>query len=226
MRRLDQLLSSIGYASRREVQTLVKDGRIHINGVLATRSDVRVDPATVTFDGEPLEAPDGLIAILHKPLDYVCSRSEDEGATIYDLLPPHWSDRNPPVTSVGRLDKDTTGVLIITDIGPLVQRYTSPRAVVEKVYEVTVDKDLDPALIPVFASGTIMLRSETKPCLPATLNITGLRTASLTITEGRYHQVRRMFASQGYHVEALHRSRFADYTLDDLEPGEWRLVVA
>lgn len=226
MRRLDQLLSSLGYASRREVQALVKAGRVQINGAPATKSDLRVDPATVTLDGEPLEAPDGLLAILHKPLGHVCSRSDGEGPTIYELLPPRWSNRNPPVTSIGRLDKDTSGLLLITDIGPLVQRYTSPRAEVEKVYEVTVDKDLDPALILIFASGTILLRNEDKPCLPATLHITGPRTASLTITEGRYHQVRRMFASQGYHVEALHRSCFAGYTLDDLEPGKWRLVTA
>jgi 16S rRNA pseudouridine516 synthase len=225
MRRLDQLLSSLGYASRREVQALVKAGRVLINESPAVKADVRVDPAAVTLDGEPLEAPDGLLAILHKPLGHVCSRSDGEGPTIYELLPPRWSNRNPPVTSIGRLDKDTSGLLLITDLGSLVQRFTSPRAEVEKVYEVTVDKDLDPALIPVFASGTILLRNEDKPCLPATLTITGPRTATLTITEGRYHQVRRMFASQGYHVEALHRSRFGDYTLGDLQPGEWRVVT-
>ena len=128
------------------------------------------------------------------------------------------------MTSVGRLDKDTSGVLLITDIGPLVQRYTSPRAEVEKVYEVTVDRDLDTSLIETFASGTVMLRGENKPCLPAKLEITGTRTASLTISEGRYHQVRRMFASQGWHVEALHRSRFGEHQLGDLAAGEWRLI--
>jgi 16S rRNA pseudouridine516 synthase len=226
MRRLDQLLSSLGYASRREVPALVKAGRVCVDGVPAKKADVRVDAAAVTLDGEPLEAPDGLLAILYKPLGHVCSRSDGEGPTIYELLPPRWSNRNPPVTSIGRLDKDTSGALLITDIGPLVQRFTSPRAEVEKVYEVTVDKDLDPALIPVFAAGAILLRNENKPCLPAALTITGPRTASLTLMEGRYHQVRRMFASQGYHVEALHRSRFGSYALDDLQPGEWKVVVA
>jgi 16S rRNA pseudouridine516 synthase len=105
-----------------------------------------------------------------------------------------------------------------------VQRYTSPRAEVEKVYEVTVDRDLDPCLIETFASGTVMLRGENKPCLPAKLEITGTRTASLTISEGRYHQVRRMFASQGWHVEALHRSRFGEHQLGDLAAGEWRMI--
>lgn len=226
MRRLDQLLSSIGYCSRREVQALIKQGLVTVNGVVAKRADERVDPATVLYDGEPLEAPDGLLAILHKPIDYVCTHAEDEGPNIYELLPPHWLDRNPAVTSIGRLDKDTSGLLLVSDIGTLVHRLTSPRSDVEKVYEVTVDRDLDTALIPIFSSGTIMLRSEDKPCLPAQLEITGERTASLTITEGRYHQVRRMFASQGYHVEALHRARFGEYTLEGLAEGEWRLVDA
>lgn len=224
MRRLDQLLASLGYASRREVQAMVKAGRVHIGGIPATKADLRVDPHNVTLDGEPLEAPDGLLAILHKPLGRVCTHGDGEGPTIYELLPPRWSNRNPPVTSIGRLDKDTSGLILITDIGDLVHHYTSPRSEVEKIYDVTVDRDLDPALPATFAAGTILLRSEAKACLPATLKITGPRAASLTLTEGRYHQVRRMFASQGYHVETLHRSRFGDYTLDNLRPGEWRLL--
>jgi len=224
MRRLDQLLSSLGYCSRREAEKVVKDGRVSIAGVPATRADQRANPHEVTLDGEPLEAPEGLLALLHKPTGYVCTHADGEGPTIYELLPAQWLSRNPPVTSVGRLDKDTSGVLLITDIGPLVQRYTSPRAEVEKVYEVTVVRDLDTSLIETFASGTVMLRGENKPCLPAKLEITGTRTASLTISEGRYHQVRRMFASQGWHVEALHRSRFGEHQLGDLAAGEWRLI--
>ena len=224
MRRLDQLLSSLGYCSRREAEKVVKEGRVCIAGVPATRADQRANPREVSLDGKPLEAPEGLLALLHKPTGYVCTHADGEGPTIYELLPAQWLSRNPPVTSVGRLDKDTSGVLLITDIGPLVQRYTSPRAEVEKVYEVTVDRDLDTSLIETFASGTVMLRGENKPCLPAKLEITGTRTASLTISEGRYHQVRRMFASQGWHVEALHRSRFGEHQLGDLAAGEWRLI--
>jgi 16S rRNA pseudouridine516 synthase len=224
MRRLDQLLSSLGYCSRREAEAVVKSGRVAIAGVIAKRSDQRADPHEVTLDGEPLEAPDGLLAVLHKPTGYVCTHADGEGPTIYELLPAQWLSRNPPVTSVGRLDKETSGLILITDIGPLVQRHTSPKAEVEKIYEVTVDHELDPGLVEIFASGQILLRGENKPCLPAHLSITGPLTASLTITEGRYHQVRRMFASQGWHVCALHRSRFAEYTLDGLEPGQWRMV--
>lgn len=222
LRRLDQLLSSLGYCSRRESVNLVKAGRVRVGGARAERADQRVPPAAVTVDGESLEAPDGLLALLHKPVGYVCTHADGDGPTIYELLPPRWLRRNPAVTSVGRLDKETSGVLLITDVGDLVHRCTSPKSDMEKVYEVDVDHDLDVRLIEVFASGTLLLRGDAKPCLPARLDIIGPRSARLTLTEGRYHQVRRMFASQGWHVTRLHRSRFGSYTLGGLQPGEWR----
>lgn len=224
LRRLDQLLGSLGYGSRREAQGMVAAGYVTVKGVVAERADVRVVAEDVLVKGQPLEAPDGLLAMFHKPLGYVCSRSDGEGATIYELLPARWSARNPAVTSVGRLDKDTSGLLLVTDRGDLVQRWTSPRAEVEKVYEVTVDKPLEASLVEVFASGTVMLRGEEKPCLPAQLEIVDERHARLSLMEGRYHQVRRMFASQGWHVTSLHRSWFGGYTLDELGVGEWRLL--
>jgi len=222
MRRLDQLLASLGYGSRRDIAAYIRECRVHLDGVLATRPDQKADPLHVTFDQQPLEAPHGLLVMLHKPVGYSCTHSEAEGSNIYELLPEQWLDRHPTVTSIGRLDKETSGLILITDLGPLVHRYTSPKSDLEKIYEVTVDSELDPALIPVFASGTILLRSETKPCLPAKLTLTGPTTATLSLTEGRYHQVRRMFASQGYKVTALHRTQFGPYHLADLPPGEWK----
>jgi 16S rRNA pseudouridine516 synthase len=224
MRRLDQVLSSLGYCSRREAMLVVKNGRVKHHGIVVTKSDQKVDPHAVTVDDEPLEAPDGLLAVLHKPAGYVCTHDENEGPTIYELLPDQWLRRHPAVTSVGRLDKDTSGLLLVTDIGPLVHRYTSPKAEMEKVYVAEVDRDLEASLIETFAKGDLMLRSEEKPCLPAKLELIAPRTARLTITEGRYHQVRRMFASQGWQVEKLHRERFGDYTLDDLAEGEWKML--
>lgn len=224
MRRLDQILSSLGYCSRKDAAGIVKAGRVRIGGEIATKTDQRVDAAAVTIDSHSLEAPDGLLAIFHKPAGYACSRSDGDGPTIYELLPDRWSRRNPAVTSIGRLDKDTSGLLLITDIGPLVHRLTSPKSDIEKVYEAEVDRDLDPSMIGVFAGGSLLLRGEDKPCLPAKLEITSPRTAKLTITEGRYHQVRRMFASQGWHVERLHRSRIGEYELGDLQAGEWRVL--
>ena len=125
---------------------------------------------------------------------------------------------------MGRLDKETTGLLLITDQGELVQRWTSPRHKVPKRYEVVTDRALEPGLVPLFASGTLRLPDESEPCLPATLEITGACTAHLDLIEGRYHQVRRMFASQGFRVVALHRSRFGTLGLGDLPQGEWREI--
>jgi 16S rRNA pseudouridine516 synthase len=115
-------------------------------------------------------------------------------------------------------------VLLLTDDGDLVQRWTSPRHGVTKLYEVTVDRDLPPALVERFASGTLLLDGEDKPCRPAKMEIISPRRARLELTEGRYHQVKRMFASQGCGVLQLHRSRFGEFTVEGLAPGEWRVL--
>lgn len=224
-RRLDQLLASLGYGSRRDAKALVEEGRVKVGGNVATKADIRVDASVVTVDDAPLEAPDGLLAVFHKPLGYTCTHSTDEGPTIYELLPPRWLSRKPAVTSVGRLDKDTSGLLLITDLGRLVQRFTSPKSEVEKVYEVTVDGLLTPEMAGVFAEGSLLLRGEDKPCLPARLEITGESTGTITIHEGRYHQVRRMFASQGVTVIRLHRTHFGPYDLAGLPEGTFRLLA-
>ena len=224
MRRLDQILSSFGYCTRRESERFIDEGRVKIAGELAERGDQRVDPALVTVEDEPLEGLEGLLVMLHKPVGYACTHSEREKPTIYELLPERWLKRNPAVTSIGRLDKDTSGLILITDQGSLVQRYTSPKSEIDKVYVAEVDRDLDTGLIEVFARGDLMLHDEEKPCLPARLEMVSPRTARLTIMEGRYHQVRRMFASQGWHVETLHRERFGPHELGDLKSGEWRML--
>ena len=222
--RLDQLLASLGYGTRREVRNMVDRGLVKVNGEVADAFDAKVDPQTVLVKGEPLDAPDGLVAVFHKPVGYVCSHASDEGPTIYDLLPKRWPFRNPTVTSVGRVDKDTSGILLLTDQGKRVQKWPSPKSEMDKVYEVEVDLPLHERIIPVFASGTLLLESENRPCLPAQVEIVGTHQARLTLQEGRYHQVRRMFASQGWHVEILHRSRFGEYLLVDLNEGVWRVL--
>ena len=193
-----------------------------VNGQRAEAVDQKARAADVQVDGEPVEAPEGILALLHKPAGHVCSHDEREGPRVFDLLPARWLKRNPPVTTVGRLDKDATGALLITDQGELVHRWTSPKRHVTKLYEVTVDRDLEPGLTGVFASGELRLDDEPKPCLPAKLEITGPRTARLELTEGKYHQVKRMFASQGWTVLRLHRSRFGEFELGDLPVGQWR----
>ena len=222
--RIDQMLSRHGYCSRGESRGWLKAGRVRIGDLIAKDPSEKVLLADLRIDGEPVDHPEGILVMLHKPAGLVCSRDEREGANVFSLLPERWSRRNPPITSVGRLDKETTGLLLITDRGELVQRWTSPRHKVTKRYEVLVDQDLTPELIPLFASGTLRLPDESDPCLPATLTLTGTRTASLDLIEGRYHQVRRMFASQGFRVESLHRSRFGAIDLGNLPQWQWCAV--
>lgn len=221
MRRLDQLLANLGYCSRSEARLWVTRGRVSISDTVARNIGKKVDPAEVRVDGEPLDHPAGLLLMLNKPIGLTCSHDPREGPLIYDLLPERWRARNPVVTSVGRLDKDTSGLLLLTDQSQLVHRLTSPKHKVPKIYRAAVDRDLDPSLIELFASGTLQLEGDKAPLAPATLVIRKPRVAELTLIEGKYHQVRRMFASQGWHVETLHRERFGDLDLGELALGEW-----
>lgn len=193
-----------------------------VRGEVADDFGAKADPADVKVDGEPLDHPAGLLLLLHKPVGLVCSHDEREGPNVYSLLPARWRARNPQVTSIGRLDKDTSGLLLLTDQSELVHRLTSPKHKVPKVYRATLSADAQPGWIPLFASGTLVLQDEKEPCAPAELKIISPREAELTLTEGRYHQVRRMFASQGAEVRTLHRARFGALDLGSLAPGQWR----
>lgn len=224
MRRLDQLLANLGYCSRSEARAWVGDGRVCVRGQPASDPAQKAVPADVTVDGAPLDHPDGLLLLLYKPLGLVCSHDLREGPNVYSLLPDRWRRRNPVVTSIGRLDKDTSGLLLLTDQSPLVHRLTSPKHKVPKVYRATVDRDLAPDLVPRFAAGTLLLDGEKEPCAPATLELVAAREALLTLTEGRYHQVRRMFAACGATVLTLHRERFGPLALDALPAGQWRAL--
>lgn len=223
--KLLRAIANLGYGSRRQVQQLFRDGRItDAAGEVLYADDVR-DLREVRLDGEPLDPPPGLVLMLHKPVGVTCS-TKDAGRLVYDLLPPRFRLRDPVVSTVGRLDRDTSGLLLMTDDGGLLHRIISPKHHVPKVYEATLARDLRGDEAAIFASGTLMLDSETTPLAPATLEVVDARHARLTITEGRYHQVRRMFAAVGNHVEALHRSRVGGLALGDLEAGRWRLLDA
>ena len=222
MRRVDQLLSSLGYGSRKEAQRWCDAGRVKLNGTPVDDASQRVDGAHLTFDDAPLEFPGGLTVLFHKPVGLVCTHDSREGQRIYDVLPPRWLQRTPQVTSVGRLDKDTSGLLVITDDGPLVQRMTSPKHHVEKVYEATLDGPVTDAVIAAFAAGVPLREgAHTVTPLPAQLRALPDGRAEVTVQEGRYHQVRRMFAAHGLHVTALHRTRFGPWSLGDLAEGAW-----
>jgi 16S rRNA pseudouridine516 synthase len=222
MQRLDQLLARLGYCSRREARDWLKAGRVAVRGRPADDVGQKISAADVRVDGEPPDHPEGLLLLVHKPVGLVCSHETREGPNVYSLLPERWRQRNPAVTSVGRLDKDTSGLLLLTDQAELVHRLTSPKHKVPKLYRATVDADLAPGLVAEFASGQLLLDGEKTPCAPAELNIISPREAELTLTEGRYHQVRRMFAAAGATVLMLHRARFGDLELGDLAAGKFR----
>ena len=164
-----------------------------------------------------------MVILMNKPAGFTCSR-QDQGRLVYELLPPRFLKRSPALSTIGRLDADTTGLLLFTDDGQLLHKVISPKSAIEKTYEATLARPLEGHEADLFASGTLMLRGEEKPLLPARLEITGERSARLALTEGRYHQVRRMFAAAGNHVETLHRSAFGPLGLGNLAEGEWRLL--
>lgn len=219
--KLLKLIANLGYGSRKQVTAMFRDGRIvDVDGEDLSLDDA-VDPQRVRIDGEPLDPAPGLVLMLHKPTGYTCS-TRDAGALVYDLLPPRFRLRSPTIATVGRLDRDTTGLLLMTDDGVLLHRIASPKRHIAKIYEATLARDLRGDEAEIFASGKLMLESERMPLAPARLEVLEPRRARLTVVEGRYHQVRRMFAAVGNHVEALHRSRVGGLTLDGLEAGKWR----
>ena len=218
-------IANLGYGSRKQVQLMFREGRITDAEGEVLYADDAVAHALIRVDGEPLDPPPGLTLMLHKPRGYTCS-TKDTGRLIYDLLPPRFRERSPQLSSVGRLDRDTSGLLLMTDDGALLHRIVSPKSKLDKAYEATLAQDLRGDEGARFASGTLMLESDDKPLLPAELEVQGPRQAQLVLHEGRYHQVRRMFAAVGNHVDALHRSRIGGLTLGALPEGEWRLLDA
>ncbi len=229
--RLDRLLANMGYGSRKEMQQLVKAGAVTLDGALVADADLRIEISPALSErlrvrGARLDPPPGMALMLHKPLGVTCSHKET-GALVYELLPSRWRMREPAISTVGRLDKDTSGLLLLTDDGALLHRIISPRHHVPKRYLATLARPLHGHEAAMFAAGGLMLEGDDKPLAPAVLEPLSETTARLTVTEGRYHQVRRMFAAVGTHVAALHRDRIGALDLPaDLEPGRYRLMDA
>lgn len=223
---LPKYLMLLGYGTRREVESLFALGRVtDADGRTLRAADALADTphAAIRVDDAPLDPPPGSVLLLHKPAGLVCSTS-DRAPLVYDVLPPRLRLRSPVVASVGRLDKDTTGLLLLTDDGALLHRLTSPKSHLPKCYRATLASPLQGHETERFADGTLQLDGERTPLRPARLEPLGEREVRLTITEGRYHQVRRMFAAVGNHVLALHREAFGPLALGALEAGAWRLL--
>lgn len=225
--KLLKLIANLGYGSRKQVTALFREGRITGAGGDVLYADDELDVHArhedIRIDGEPLDPPPGLLLMLHKPVGFTCS-TKDQGRLVYDLLPPRFRLRDPVLSTVGRLDRDTSGLLLLTDDGALLHRIISPKSAMPKIYEATLARPLRGDEAAIFAAGTLMLESETKPLLPAVLEVLDPQRARLTLHEGRYHQVRRMFAAVGNHVESLHRVSVGGLALRELPEGQWRAL--
>ena len=221
--KLAKYIANLGYGSRREVASLLKAGRVTLKDGSALVEGDSFEHGDILFDGEQLDPPPGSLLMMHKPAGYVCS-TKGGAPLIYDLLPERFRSRSPLMAPIGRLDLDSSGLLLLTDDGHVNHRITSPRTHLPKVYEAQLANVLRGDEAALFASGTMMLESETQPLKPVKLEVIGDNMVRVTLTEGRYHQVRRMFAAVGNHVLSLHRTGIGGLQIGDLPSGDWRLL--
>ena len=224
MERMDKLLASTGRWSRKEVKELIRQGRVMADGRPVGRPEERYEPGGVhiTVDGEAVDASLFVYVMLHKPAGLLSATEDSRQPTVLDLLPPELKRRG--LFPVGRLDKDTTGLLLLTDDGELAHRLLSPKKHVDKVYVVRMEGRIDQEDVRVLGEG--MTLGDGLRCLPAGLEPLGDGGMCLvTLREGKYHQVKRMLAARGKPVLALHRLSMGSLTLDEgLKPGQWRFL--
>lgn len=224
--RLERLLANLGYGSRRDVSRAIRDGALVINGSPVYDPSLQMDPSDLsaaTFDGEAIDPVSPLTILLHKPRGYTCS-SDEQGLLVYDLLPPRWKKRDPVLSTAGRLDKDSTGLVLMTDDGQLLHKIISPKIHVQKHYRVTLRDALKGDEAALFATGLFCLKNDTKPLKPAFWNPDSEKGGVMILQEGRYHQIRRMFAAIGNHVETLHRFKLGGLELGELPEGKYMVL--
>lgn len=225
MERLDKLLAGTGKWSRREVKALVRQGLVRVDGRLAASAEDKLDPATaiITVAGETISLCRFTYVMLHKPAGVLTATEDRKQPTVLDLLPPEL--RRIGLAPVGRLDKDTEGLLLLTNDGELAHRLLSPKYHVEKRYFARVDGELSAADAEAFARG--MTLGDGLECLPAGLEVLPDRVCIVTLREGKFHQVKRMLAARGAPVLYLKRLSMGPLTLDDsLAAGAYRLLRA
>ena len=226
--RLDKYLAQASGASRSESRKLIRGGRVRIGETVVKSAAANVvDDQQVTLDGQLLELPEYQYLMLYKPPGTVCATTDAEHPTVIDLLPDEvLFNPKGELHPAGRLDMDTTGLVLITDDGQWSHNVTSPRKQCKKRYRVSLAEALDEEMVKQiqqrFAEG-LLLKGEDKPTLPAQLWVETPTEVLIEISEGRYHQVKRMFAAVANRVVALHREQVGAIELDDeLEPGESR----
>lgn len=223
--RLDKFISDCGAASRREIKQMIKAGRVTLNGETAAAPETKLDPesAVVTIDGTALKYEKYHYFMLNKPAGVLSATDDGKQKTVIDLLSPE--HRRLGLFPVGRLDKDTTGLLLITDDGDFAHRVISPKSKIMKVYHAHTQSPVNTDDISAFVQG-VTLADGTK-CLPAGLSLCADGSCLVTVMEGKYHQVKRMLASRGKPVMALKRLKIGSLELDEsLEPGDYRPLTA
>ena len=225
MERLDKLLAATGRWSRREAKALVREGRVLVDGVPALRAEDKVDPdrSTVLVDGGDIGYARHVYVMLHKPAGVLSATEDPRQETVLDLLPPELKKRG--LFPVGRLDKDTEGLLLLTDNGDLAHRLLSPKKHVDKVYQARLDRPLGEADRDAFARGILL--EDGYRCMAAELELLGDGTeVRIVLREGKFHQVKRMTAARGSQVLSLKRLRMGPLVLDEaLAPGQWRRLT-
>lgn len=220
MQRLDKILSEAGVASRRELKSIIKAGRVTVNDAVVRAPEAKADPAAdvICVDGAPIRKLRTVVLMLHKPAGYVTSTDDPRDPTVMELLPEAY--HNLGISPVGRLDKETEGLLLLTNDGALLHHLISPKHRVEKLYEAEHEGEAAAADVEAFASGIVLRDGDT--CLPARLIPMGPGRSRIVLCEGKYHQVRRMMASRGLPVTYLKRIAEGGLELGDLPKGACR----
>jgi 16S rRNA pseudouridine516 synthase len=222
---LRQVLFSQGFGSRRECDALILNGLVQVAGRVIDDpdADIATDGLVFSVRGQAWSFHDKALLMLHKPAGYECSQKPRHHPSVLSLLPAPLRTRG--VQPVGRLDEDTTGLLLLTDDGALIHRLTSPRRHVPKVYVADCAEPVTPTQLQRLLDG-VVLRDDPQPVRAAAAEALGERRLQLTLTEGKYHQVKRMLAATGNRVVALQRTRFGQLELPaDLPPGHWRWIA-
>jgi 16S rRNA pseudouridine516 synthase len=235
---ITKLLQSQGFGTRRDCEILIAQGAVEWNGEAIEYIDdafPALEGTPYRVNNEPHEYRHRAYIVLNKPEGYECSQKPKQHQSVYNLLPTYLRQRGDSgarngVQCVGRLDQDTTGLLLLSDDGQFIHQYTSPKKHVNKVYAVTTKHAITGAMMQALSDGVVLndaMGDTPEPVKALDTSIKNDRLLHLTITEGRYHQVKRMIAAAGNRCEALHRLSVGDYSLpDDLMPGQWRFVSA
>lgn len=223
--RLDRFIANATGLSRKDVQLCLREGRVTSAGTMLRDGGAAVPQTPVELDGTRIMPPEPVYLMMHKPAGYVCATTDGSHPTVLDLLPRRLHPTDP-LQIVGRLDLDTTGLLLLTTDGKWNHHLTAPGNRCSKTYVVDLAEPLAQETVSILENG-MLLRSEAKPTLPCRLVFITPKRVNITLQEGRYHQVKRMFAAVGNHVVALHREQVGGLTLDPIiKPGEYRFLTS